>query len=194
MELFNGKIPKFENEEPKDVSWYVRQSQVKHTTPFPVFQQVFFLVSWQEQRRSLLNDGWAPDIRGLVTARQSFVVELPLSVIWSYKGAFTRKNEDSPYRDCASALVMKTISWLFYVPPCLLTMCYATAGMRRAISHIKATSSRAIATTTTWVAFPRALSLLYRVHNRSCAFQAICRISCGRPSWRLRRCWVTLAW
>ena len=34
-------------------SWYVRQSQVEHTTPFPVFQQAFS-PSWDEQRRSLI--------------------------------------------------------------------------------------------------------------------------------------------
>ena len=160
---------------------------------FLFFSRHFFSIMTRAEAEPY-NDGWATDIRGLVTARQSFVVELPLSVIWSYKGAFTRKNEDSPYRDCASAHLMKTISWLCSVPPWLCDSFYATAGIRRAISHIKATSSRAIATTTTWVAFPRALSLLYRVHNRSCAFQAICKMSLGRPSWRVRRYCVTLAW
>jgi hypothetical protein len=34
-------------------------------------------------RGAALNDGRATDIRGLITARQSFAVELPLSECWS---------------------------------------------------------------------------------------------------------------
>ena len=84
----------------KCVSWYVWQIQIEQTTPFPVLLQAFSrFMKWAEAEP--LNDGWATDIRGLANARQSFVVELPLSVIWSFNGAFTRNKEDSPHRDYA---------------------------------------------------------------------------------------------
>ena len=53
--------------------------------PFPVFQQAFKTFHDKSRGGAFFNDGWATDIRGLATARQSFVVELPLSVIWSLK-------------------------------------------------------------------------------------------------------------
>ena len=55
----------------------------------------------------------------------------------------------------------------------LLAFSYALASTCRAIAHIKATSSRAIATTTTCAGFLLARIFLNRVHKRSWAFQAI---------------------
>ena len=81
-------------------SWYVWQCQAEQTAPFPVFQQAFHrFMTWAEAEP--FYDSWATDIRGLATVRQSFIVKPPLSVIWSFTGAFTRDNEDS--RDLAWA-------------------------------------------------------------------------------------------
>ena len=49
----------------------------------------------------------------------------------------------------------------------LLSFFHAIAGTWWAMAHMNATSSRATATTTTWIGFLLALILLNLVHNRS---------------------------
>ena len=54
----------------------------------------------------------------------------------------------------------------------------------RAMAHMKATNSGAIAVTTTLACLPRALSQRNLLHSRSYAFQAISRMGCGTACWR----------
>jgi hypothetical protein len=83
-------------------------------------------------------------------------------------------------------------------------------GTWLAIAPIKPTSSRAIATTTWWACFPRALRRRKRLHSRPCAFQLLSwrALGCGSsrrclgrltlagersdqaPSTQARRAWV----
>jgi hypothetical protein len=54
-----------------------------------------------------------------------------------------------------------------------------------AIAQTNPDSSRAIAVVTVVAGFPAFASFLYRLHSRTCAFQAVSRIVFGSCSWRI---------
>ena len=100
------------------------------------------------------------DIRGLITACLAFVVELPLAHFGSSAGWPDPHNsaEDSP------AGAAPSISGNF-TTPFFENNSYALISTVRAIAHINAANSLAMAVITSWLGLPLAKSLLHRAHS-----------------------------
>src|SRR5271168_3232 len=137
-------------------------------------------------RRRRLNKlscaGWLPHDRGFVSGLPQSSCERQS---WDW---LIGAKEDSPPRPCLQPCAPDLLVGLFL---CLVQQLFqeSLGCAMRAIAQIKPTISRAMAVVTTTFSLPEAVRRRYLAHSRTCAFQAISRISAdsGSSRWLIVR-------